>query len=77
MMIILQSGQDLILGLSLLVVGRTTGGLLAPRRMVVVQMIRRICHLADLRVLGVMIAVAVLQGLVRGHTGMSFQIFLN
>ncbi|KAJ1395164.1 RNA-binding domain superfamily [Sesbania bispinosa] len=66
MIIILLSDQDLILGLSLLVMGRTTGGPLIPGRMVGVLMTRRISHLADLRVLGLMIAAV--QGLVRGHT---------
>jgi hypothetical protein len=93
MMIILQSDQDLILDLSRLVaprmiegplVPRTTGGPLmqrmtgdplVPRRMATVQMIRRIGNLADLRAPGVMIAV--LQGLVRGLTGMNFQILFN
>jgi hypothetical protein len=93
MMTILQSDQDLILDLSRLVaprmiegplVPRTTGGPLmqrmtgdplVPRRMATVQMIRRIGNLADLRAPGVMIAV--LQGLVRGLTGMNFQILFN
>jgi hypothetical protein len=111
MMIILQSDQDLILDLSLLVaprmiegplvprmtgdplvprmtggplvprktggplMQRMTGDPLVPRRMATVQMIRRIGNLADLRAPGVMIAV--LQGLVRGLTGMNFQILFN
>ena len=67
MIIILLSDQDLILGL--LVVGRTTGSPLVSGRMVGVLMTRRVRRLADPRVLGVMIAV--LQGLVHGHTGMN------
>jgi hypothetical protein len=54
---------------------RMTGDPLVPRRMATVQMIRRIGNLADLRAPGVMIAV--LQGLVRGLTGMNFQILFN
>ena len=126
-MIIPQSDQDLILGLSLPVMGRMTGPLVprttegplmprttegplvprmteglpaprtskgppaprtskgplvsrmregppVPRRMVGVQLMRRIWRLADLQAPGVMIAV--LQGLVHGHTGMNFQILI-
>lgn len=74
MIIILLSDQDLILGLSLPVVGRTTGSPLVLGRMVGVLMTRRIRHPADPRVLGAMIVV--LQGLVHGHTGMNF-IFID
>ncbi|KAL5163530.1 Serine/arginine-rich SC35-like splicing factor SCL28 [Glycine soja] len=66
MIIILLSDQDLILGLSLPVVGRTTRSPLVSGRMVGVLMTRRIRHPADPRVLGTMIAV--LQGLIHGDT---------
>lgn len=72
MIIILLSDQDLILGLSLPVVGRSTGGPLIPGRMAGVLMTGRIRHPADLKALGVIIAV--LQDLVLGHTGMNSQI---
>ena len=74
MIIILLSDQDLILGLSLPVVGRTTRSPLVSGRMVGVLMTRRIRHPAYPRVLGAMIVV--LQGLVHGHTGMNF-IFID
>ena len=73
MIIILLSDQDLILGLALLVVGRTIGGLHIPGRMVGVPMRRGIECLAYQRVLGVMIAV--LLCLVRGLTGISVLIY--
>lgn len=72
MIIILQSDQDLILGLSPLVVGRTTGSPLG--RTVGVLVTRRLRRLADPRALGVMITV--LQGLVHGHTGMNMRSIL-
>lgn len=76
MIIILLSDQDLILGLSLPVVGRTTGSPLVLGRMVGVLMTRRIRHPADPRVLGTMIAV--LQGLIHGDTCMNFMsIFID
>lgn len=76
MIIILLSDQDLILGLSLPVVGRTTRSPLVSGRMVGVLMTRRIRHPVDPRVLGTMIAV--LQGLIHGDTGMNFMsIFID
>ena len=65
-MIILQSDQDLILGLSLPMVARQTRGPLVPGKMAGVQVRRRTRHLPDLRALEARITV--LQGLVRGHT---------
>lgn len=55
-------------------VSRTREGPPVPRRMAEVQLMRRIWCLADLQAPGVMIAV--LQGLVHGHTGMNFQILI-
>jgi len=75
MIIILLSDQDLILGLSPLVVGRTTRSPLVPGRMVEVLMTRRVRRLADPRALGVMIAVH--QGLVHGHTGMNLKSIID
>ena len=64
---IILNDLDLILGLPLLVVGRNTRGLHVQERMVWVLMTEGNIPQADQSLLGVM--VAVLQGLVHGHTG--------